>query len=628
MVDTITYKCYLATAGSGPRIEKFKIDRKVRHSLMFLKEKLYKIYAELKGKQFTITWKDEDGDEVIINSNESLSIALNEQDGPIYRIYVEVLGEKEEDEHTHPGVVCDGCEQPVVGNRYKCIVCADYDLCKTCENKGLHPGHNMVRMTSIEDSISLAENNNMQEDFHQNFFQKFNNLKNQQKAQKYTRNNSNEPRKYTRNNSNEPRKRSNSTPRFLVPNGKTRNGSKSPRRQKSETKTPSNFNPTNNLFQTAIPGVTQGIFQGPEPPNAKGGVFQGIVIDGGKDKQNTYIGQMVSPQPGKKQFNLGAKGTTQPSKPDPFKVRGKGKGKKAATEKKEETKKPLNIQMPNQPLNDTQLSNERPKTSDNSPVLSPNSIDGPILVKNNGPENPNKPDEELCEDLGDANLDIPPVPISEVREKIKKSIIEKLKKEGKHEDDMEYFYSSDEDEWTLMRKEPLAQKDSTSSDSSIELISPPSFTLYPTLPPIDPTPIVEKKPIKKDPENKLKEVKTETKPSYAQVSSTQASPKPPTPTPTSNIVTPQPTPSTPTFNNPIPQPTPTFPIPQPTPTNQIPQPTSTNPIAVHPNERVRVALQAMLNMGYTNERGWLANLLENFDADIGAVLDILNPRIK
>merc|ERR1719342_147627 len=47
--------------------------------------------------------------------------------------------------------------------------------------------------------------------------------------------------------------------------------------------------------------------------------------------------------------------------------------------------------------------------------------------------------------------------------------------------------------------------------------------------------------------------------------------------------------------------------------------------AVHPHPRIQVALQAMMNMGFSNDGGWLANLLEAKDGDIGKVLDILQP---
>ena len=49
------------------------------------------------------------------------------------------------------------------------------------------------------------------------------------------------------------------------------------------------------------------------------------------------------------------------------------------------------------------------------------------------------------------------------------------------------------------------------------------------------------------------------------------------------------------------------------------------PKAVHPNPRIQVALQAMLNMGFTNEGGWLSQLLEAKDGDIGKALDVLQP---
>lgn len=46
----------------------------------------------------------------------------------------------------HPLVTCDGCEGQVIGSRFKCSVCPDYDLCSTCEGKGLHAQHQLLRI--------------------------------------------------------------------------------------------------------------------------------------------------------------------------------------------------------------------------------------------------------------------------------------------------------------------------------------------------------------------------------------------------------------------------------------------------------------------------------------------------
>eukprot|EP00128_Syssomonas_multiformis_P005173 Colp12_sorted_trinity150504_noHs@6919 len=39
----------------------------------------------------------------------------------------------------HRHVICDGCEKPVFGHRYKCGNCEDFDLCSTCVKSTKHP---------------------------------------------------------------------------------------------------------------------------------------------------------------------------------------------------------------------------------------------------------------------------------------------------------------------------------------------------------------------------------------------------------------------------------------------------------------------------------------------------------
>ncbi len=46
----------------------------------------------------------------------------------------------------HTGVECDGCKGPVIGFRYKCVICPNYDLCEKCSAAGLHAEHNMIKI--------------------------------------------------------------------------------------------------------------------------------------------------------------------------------------------------------------------------------------------------------------------------------------------------------------------------------------------------------------------------------------------------------------------------------------------------------------------------------------------------
>jgi next to BRCA1 gene 1 protein len=47
----------------------------------------------------------------------------------------------------HTTVTCDGCQtHPIVGPRYKCTVCHDFDLCEACEAKDVHAHHALLKI--------------------------------------------------------------------------------------------------------------------------------------------------------------------------------------------------------------------------------------------------------------------------------------------------------------------------------------------------------------------------------------------------------------------------------------------------------------------------------------------------
>ncbi|KRF98729.1 uncharacterized protein Dwil_GK27174 [Drosophila willistoni] len=51
----------------------------------------------------------------------------------------------------HDTVRCDSCgRHPLVGFRYKCIECPNFDLCQDCEAAHRHPHHMMIRMPTYD----------------------------------------------------------------------------------------------------------------------------------------------------------------------------------------------------------------------------------------------------------------------------------------------------------------------------------------------------------------------------------------------------------------------------------------------------------------------------------------------
>jgi len=121
-------------------------------------------FEHLPDDDFALKWEDEDGDKVSITNEIEFQFALtqlNASTGTV-RVDVEILeipwwkqlqrssqpfwancvGEE------HEGVFCHCCQSQVRGFRYKCLTCANVDICGACEDKGMHPRHDMIRIST------------------------------------------------------------------------------------------------------------------------------------------------------------------------------------------------------------------------------------------------------------------------------------------------------------------------------------------------------------------------------------------------------------------------------------------------------------------------------------------------
>lgn len=63
-----------------------------------------------------------------------------------------------EDLPIHRGIICDGCEMsPLRGDRHKCIVCANYDLCSGCKARGVHAEHSFMKINPANGQLNNSQ---------------------------------------------------------------------------------------------------------------------------------------------------------------------------------------------------------------------------------------------------------------------------------------------------------------------------------------------------------------------------------------------------------------------------------------------------------------------------------------
>nr|WAU16850.1 SQSTM1 [Cristaria plicata] len=149
---SLTVKAYLQKLNGGNQeIRRFTVPTDVTSSYDYLSRKISDIFPSLRHGGFSLFWSDPESDLVAISSDEELLEALGYVDDSLFKIYIrenQASCSSNASARVHPGVICDGCDGPIVGIRYKCLTCPDYDLCSTCEQRGLHIEHNMMKIST------------------------------------------------------------------------------------------------------------------------------------------------------------------------------------------------------------------------------------------------------------------------------------------------------------------------------------------------------------------------------------------------------------------------------------------------------------------------------------------------
>jgi sequestosome 1 len=143
-------------------------DDEVKEALRHRKGDIFRIYPRLVGTEYRKTSQRRSRSvsvesikqpelatsvaEIVITEKEPINVFI----GADFPMEQETLREPEkateEKGKCHGSVICDCCnQQGIRGIRYKCLICADYDLCATCEGKRLHDEHPMIRIANPGD---------------------------------------------------------------------------------------------------------------------------------------------------------------------------------------------------------------------------------------------------------------------------------------------------------------------------------------------------------------------------------------------------------------------------------------------------------------------------------------------
>ncbi|GFU20204.1 sequestosome-1 [Nephila pilipes] len=152
-------KVYLEDSSNGTKIRRLAVGSDVVNSFPLLKERIRSLF-QLQSTDLELKWKDSENDLIFMSTDGELAQALANADDGLLKLYVcvrncesEVKQNNSQTDHKpnakgeeHPMVLCDGCDRIIVGDRYKCLQCYNFDLCSACNNDNKHPCHDMIKL--------------------------------------------------------------------------------------------------------------------------------------------------------------------------------------------------------------------------------------------------------------------------------------------------------------------------------------------------------------------------------------------------------------------------------------------------------------------------------------------------
>ncbi len=114
-------------------------------------------------EQLKFSWGDDEGDSIHVSSDPEVAEAIRIMNNNAAKVCKFTVGSTTGSPPVHQGVSCDGCGlSPIVGDRFKCSVRENFDLCSKCEASQLQP-HPMIKIYSPDQSpaaiyVALKEN--------------------------------------------------------------------------------------------------------------------------------------------------------------------------------------------------------------------------------------------------------------------------------------------------------------------------------------------------------------------------------------------------------------------------------------------------------------------------------------